>query len=169
MFQSTHPHGVRQTIPSEPPSAKRFQSTHPHGVRLGHIHISLAVGCFNPRTHTGCDPFCHPLRLSRALFQSTHPHGVRLQEAIPLGLLFAFQSTHPHGVRPYLGGLQTGFSPVSIHAPTRGATFLSLIFIRILVVSIHAPTRGATRSMSDCVLPLPVSIHAPTRGATFRP
>ena len=78
---------------------------------------------------------------------------------------------------------------VSIHAPTRGATFGADGWTNILWVSIHAPTRGATytalshRIPDDCFNPrpytrgdllrpslrqelLPVSIHAPTRGAT---
>ena len=33
-------------------------------------------------------------------------------------------------------------------------------------VSIHAPTQGATRPIAWCVPPLHVSIHAPTQGAT---
>jgi len=77
---------------------------------------------------------------------------------------------------------------VSIHAPTRGATYRVKVFgvamefqstrprgarrspyclhLSSLVVSIHAPTRGATmRASQRCSMQL-VSIHAPTRGAT---
>ena len=32
---------------------------------------------------------------------------------------------------------------ISIHAPTRGATFISAIVITVSIISIHAPTRGA--------------------------
>ena len=35
---------------------------------------------------------------------------------------------------------------ISIHAPTRGATLLSLQFLLTFCISIHAPTRGATKS-----------------------
>ena len=55
---------------------------------------------------------------------------------------------------------------VSIHAPTRGATSVTVFIDIESLVSIHAPTRGATY---DGLLPFPelvVSIHAPTRGAT---
>ena len=77
---------------------------------------------------------------------------------------------------------------VSIHAPTRGATVVTLRGSLIKTVSIHAPTRGATRTgREECgvhgrfnprahagrdFLPIffpnsrGVSIHAPTRGAT---
>ena len=80
--------------------------------------------------------------------------------------------------------------PVSIHAPTRGATsadkkgdFLIEFQsthphgVRLLVrldvkkkkrVSIHAPTRGATKYASWLNRLTIVSIHAPTRGATDR-
>ena len=34
-----------------------FQSTHPHGVRQATKRITdYSLNCFNTRTHTGCDP-----------------------------------------------------------------------------------------------------------------
>ena len=36
-----------------------------------------------------------------------------------------------------------------------------------LPISIHAPTRGATEYELDHTIPYDISIHAPTRGATF--
>ena len=56
---------------------------------------------------------------------------------------------------------------ISIHAPTRGATYRILIWRLKLHISIHAPTRGATH-LTELLDPFTViSIHAPTRGATF--
>ena len=77
---------------------------------------------------------------------------------------------------------------VSIHAPTRGATFIRLNLLERHTVSIHAPTRGATififgdmdkllfqsthphgvrrRIINLKIINHGVSIHAPTRGAT---
>ena len=55
---------------------------------------------------------------------------------------------------------------VSIHAPTRGATFLVVPCIVIMLVSIHAPTQGATCVEGHLQRLQPVSIHAPTQGAT---
>ena len=77
---------------------------------------------------------------------------------------------------------------ISIHAPTRGATYsngwilfhfyfnprshersdlacclLSLVY----GISIHAPTRGATVLFTNSKQPRIISIHAPTRGATM--
>ena len=79
---------------------------------------------------------------------------------------------------------------VSIHAPTRGATFQILPILSALrfqsthprgvrqpppdltktvsFVSIHAPTRGATAVSNVLKLCSYVSIHAPTRGATWQ-
>ncbi len=100
-----------------------------------------------------------------------------------------FQSTRPHGARRNVGGALTPDAIVSIHAPTRGATVQSGLFVPIMrcfnprahtgrdgkgvpldtegVVSIHAPTRGATLLFNILTIPTNVSIHAPTRGATF--
>ena len=77
---------------------------------------------------------------------------------------------------------------VSIHAPTRGATFISVALRTENTVSIHAPTRGATVQRYTYLYNVKfqsthprgvrlgftwygfrmicVSIHAPTRGAT---
>ena len=56
---------------------------------------------FNPRTHTGCDHTPGRVELLALMFQSTHPHGVRLELIV----------------------LNVVLSSVSIHAPTRGATY----------------------------------------------
>ncbi len=100
-----------------------------------------------------------------------------------------FQSTRPCGARR---NVLYGSSPghhVSIHAPLRGATFLSrsylptvgsfnprapagrdvssLSILQICGVSIHAPLRGATIDIRGLTAPTRVSIHAPLRGATW--
>ena len=99
---------------------------------------------FNPRTDTGCD-------VCLAVVSSFMPK---------------FQSTHRHGVRPAPIVRGPRLSPVSIHAPTRGATSKPAPCALVIGVSIHAPTRGATRPNTPCRREYPVSIHAPTRGAT---
>ena len=77
---------------------------------------------------------------------------------------------------------------ISIHAPTRGATFFVafslLLYLHFnprshegsdgtdggsrlnLPISIHAPTRGATTTKERYWIKSMISIHAPTRGAT---
>ena len=58
------------------------------------------------------------------------------------------------------------YPKVSIHAPTRGATFVAGEMLAVIAVSIHAPTRGATQPKDVILIFTIVSIHAPTRGAT---
>ena len=100
LFQSTHPHGVRQADVVCFRGQEKFQSTHPHGVRQCH-------GGF--------------LKVDK-LFQSTHPHGVRRRvRPVYIGTPM-FQSTHPHGVRREHLCAKQVHRTVSIHAPTRGAT-----------------------------------------------
>ena len=60
MFQSTHPHGVRQERAKHASKSSMFQSTHPHGVRRKNRNFVVL----------------------QYLFQSTHPHGVRLNVVI---------------------------------------------------------------------------------------
>ena len=55
VFQSTHPHGVRQKYNKEVNDFVEFQSTHPHGVRQSICLFFTPKDSFNPRTHTGCD------------------------------------------------------------------------------------------------------------------
>ena len=144
-----------------------FQSTHPHGVRRCTDGDKFIVKCFNPRTHTGCDP----------------------------SYLVAYGKDYRFNPRTHTGcdivhGAFRMMSLVSIHAPTRGATSTKRKVDVLESVSIHAPTRGATSNMIDCaesfvfqsthphgvrrhLVSNPagstgVSIHAPTRGATSR-
>ena len=167
MFQSTHPHGVRQPYldfarlhqqvsihaPARGATTQldshsipnSFQSTHPHGVRPTHHY-------YHARTNQ---------------FQSTHPHGVRqcgtdrvhvltgfnprtrtgCDTMFPLNMRgrFRFQSTHPHGVRRRIIAKIICGIEVSIHAPARGATNKTNKSGTRLNVSIHAPARGATK------------------------
>ena len=167
-----------------------FQSTHPHGVRHMGVIQADENGCFNPRTHTGCD--CHLPEYLRGEYVSIHaPTRGATMLLNELSIIVMFQSTHPHGVRHPLflsspgswsvsihaptrgatnyGPHSNGTSPVSIHAPTRGATSSRPCISLVAAVSIHAPTRGATICIQDTFTQLnQVSIHAPTRGATFR-
>ena len=120
-----------------------FQSTHPRGVRRN-----------PPRT-----------RLSRSSFQSTHPRGVRRRSST------AISSQRRFNPRTHVGCdlVNTGFItnlPVSIHAPTWGATDCVDLTVMSRAVSIHAPTWGATLQAYQLVRLRLVSIHAPTWGAT---
>ena len=56
-----------------------------------------------------------------------------------------FQSTLPRGERHVHAHTYIYTKYVSIHAPTRGATYPTKEGYTNLLVSIHAPTRGATK------------------------
>ena len=55
-------------------------------------------------------------------FQPTHPHGVRHALQCTHGDRTTFQPTHPHGVRLVQQHQSLLTTPVSTHAPARGAT-----------------------------------------------
>ena len=100
-----------------------------------------------------------------------------------------FQSTLPRGERPCENGTMASILAISIHAPTRGATYTELgkiIFINIFQSTLP---RGERRVPSRCnqtdgnfnprshegsddkllssgLYCIDISIHAPTRGAT---
>ena len=100
-------------------------------------------------------------------FQSTHPRRVRLMVVPSSVAVNEFQSTHPRRVRLVrFIPLFRNFS-VSIHAPTKGATWHSYPEGRQVQVSIHAPTKGATLYIPSLFQNPVVSIHAPTKGATM--
>ncbi len=105
--------------------------------------------------------------LSKALlFQSTPPRGGRRGRS---GLDIKGRHFNP---RPHAGGdvyqvsCRPDTLPISIHAPTRGATQLFPIIAKVQEISIHAPTRGATTRIKRMRRTVRISIHAPTRGAT---
>ena len=86
--------------------------------------------------------------LTKLLFQSTHPRGVRhgslAMEIVPA----RFQSTHPRGVRLRIALRSFSDFPISIHAPTWGATGLSPPYkIKIIFQSTHP--RGVRPSPAE--------------------
>ena len=109
------------------------------------IRHNISLPNFNPRTHVGCDSTLTLALWPNFQFQSTHPRGVRLDIVEGVRPLVTFQSTHPRGVRLprqrcHLSSLlfqsthprgvrrsgrhpQHRPFPISIHAPTWGATF----------------------------------------------
>ena len=148
------------------PLPKWFQSTHPHGVRHTFLFCTQNPKGFNPRTHTGCD------RLVKIIISGNTCFNPRTHTGC--------DNKQKYAIAKFA---------VSIHAPTRGATFSRLARHRkgqsfnprthtgcderpIMklptgLVSIHAPTRGATAAGYSRAQTATVSIHAPTRGATY--
>jgi len=83
---------------------------------------SAKLSYFNPRTHGGCDGAAAWTPADRQEFQSTHPRGVRRCLSVTDKSNFKFQSTHPRGVRLLFPIRLLSYKPISIHAPTGGAT-----------------------------------------------
>ena len=98
-----------------------------------------------------------------------------------------FQSTLPREERRQTEEWKARADQISIHAPTRGATWRNkdgrpdkqfqstlpreerhknAIELAKGTISIHAPTRGATNKPITNTDGIKISIHAPTRGAT---
>ena len=165
-FQSTLPHGERPLILLTFILMLLFQSTLPHGERRwGLLSHSARRKRFNPRSHTGSDT--RHLRLYSSLC-SFNPRSHTGSDGL-----------HRRNLR------QQG---VSIHAPTRGATMASKVWLsasRFQSTLPHGERRRCTASTfrqpvcfnprshtgSDLFVPPGdvghgVSIHAPTRGAT---
>ena len=79
-----------------------------------------------------------------------------------------FQSTLPRRERQQLYLRYLHSYRVSIHAPAKGATPMSLQLTSGSGVSIHAPAKGATFFSTFALgIPISVSIHAPAKGATL--
>mgnify|MGYP006976775791 CR=1 FL=1 len=147
-FQSTHPRGVRRTLPSLSPNiCASFQSTHPRGVRpegqfnqTGRRRLSIhapargatwirfaAISCSGLSIHapargaTACDRIHRP---GQRDFQSTHPRGVRHRQT---GCTIFSMPTFNPRTRAGCDQQETRTFYVSdrlsIHAPARGATF----------------------------------------------
>ena len=123
-----------------------------------------------------------------AEFQSTHPRRVRLRFSAAIGNVSEFQSTHPRRVRRCLHQPFSCTSPISIHAPAKGAT-KSLDYINGAPYNFNPRTREGcdhvfcqktapnfyfnprTREGCDRFLRVNltdnlISIHAPAKGAT---
>ena len=145
-FQSTRPHRVRPLkILFSIVGYTLFQSTHPHRVRHAcKGSILFPYLCFNPRTHTGCDVSLAAPQFLNRRFQSTHPHGVRLAESCVCHHQQGFQSTHPHGVRPARRIDARGKGRFNPRTHTGCDQRAHRKTIAPIIVSIHAPTRGAT-------------------------
>ena len=143
--------------------------------------------CFNPHTHTGCDPWW--IRCSGALkkFQSTHPYRVWPMVMAATSFHTCF-NPHTHtgcdsrrALRPSLtvsfnphthtgcDGLVERYWPnqdVSIHTPIQGVTWLPSETFVLFLVSIHTPIQGVTPQGYWLRAIQKVSIHTPIQGVT---
>ena len=165
-----------------------FQSTLPRRERLKSGDTLSGIAAFQSTLPRRERPVDAEIIQSAAVFQSTLPRRERRQNMSPGCLTLWFQSTLPRRERHFLLGFFGVSAPVSIHAPTKGATYVNKAEAEKTEVSIHAPTKGATwlqvfiseSTLFQSTLPRrerrerrrendsfrAVSIHAPTKGAT---
>ena len=80
-------------------SGYKFQSTHPRRVRQKAHHQLLHLGCFNPRTHVGCDNLPKMAKDKDYSFNPRTHVGCDSPPPCPLQAAMMFQSTHPRRVR----------------------------------------------------------------------
>ena len=99
---------------------------------------------FNPRSHTGSDVLVPISAYAISMFQSTLPHGERLSFVSTHVSLGLFQSTLPHGERPRLLPMVIILICFNPRSHTGSDIIYSLSCLCSDGVSIHAPTRGAT-------------------------
>ena len=144
----------------------KFQSTLPRRERLYRLLHMRSIWTFQstlPRRER--QPFKSG-RAGNSRFQSTLPRRERLftgqQPAAAAG---NFNPRSHEGSDGYL--YQPGNVPlISIHAPTKGATYKNVRSELQSSISIHAPTKGATSFRASLKGTEWISIHAPTKGAT---
>ena len=110
---------------------------------------------------------CNLLRslVSRIISIHAPTRGATLKCLHSCLLWIAFQSTLPRGERPTKGwgkDMFLYFNPRS----HEGSDIVTKTTGADRPISIHAPTRGATRDIAGKLAFLIISIHAPTRGAT---
>ena len=145
VFQSTRPRGARRPK-TRSTTPNRIVSIHAptRGATTGTLTAVSVNAGFNPRAHAGRDHYHHYQQRWRNQFQSTRPRGARqiLCTAILKTAGFnprahagrdtkhfqkpqmrVFQSTRPRGARQINNQTRACLRLVSIHAPTRGATY----------------------------------------------
>ena len=147
-FQSTHPRGVRPWVRSAMSARASFNPRTHEGCDAGggggipgdgvsiHAPTRGATSVWLSLHHFLCVSIHAPTRgatrygelsFQSNLFQSTHPRGVRRGRRFYRLLQKWFQSTHPRGVRLTDSMSSSIIEEVSIHAPTRGATYDSYL------------------------------------------
>ena len=102
----------------------KFQSTFPHGERqTSRVKKYYPQQGFNPRSRTGNDIRRH-LIFAKVLCVSIHvpARGTTSFAFCHRQLSFSFQSTFPHGERRNPYGTDGNHRTVSIHVPARGTT-----------------------------------------------
>ena len=129
-FQSTHPRGVRP----QPRGKKSPYNVSIHaptrGATLGVPVLLSAAPSFNPRTHEGCDINRLHSRSRTDSFNPRTHEGCDLRFLDLMITLWSFNPRTHEGCDVLTKSRLLNFLEVSIHAPTRGATFI-ILFIEV--------------------------------------
>ena len=171
-FQSTRPRGARRPRAWQPWPGACFNPRAHAGRDLRCFSVFMAPTSFNPRAHAGRDPTDTTTDTARyrfnprahagrdptsarsptwRTFQSTRPRGARHRSISRLRDEIDGFNPRAHAGRDLLGRAARRDAQVSIHAPTRGATFACLP-LRTLSAFQSTRPRGARPSR-----PLPAS------------
>jgi len=121
MFQSTRPRGARLFDLLGEFTNYGFNPRAHAGRDLILTHINNYLICFNPRAHAGRDLF-RPRRSSSARSFNPRAHAGRDTCGILSPIAKASFNPRAHAGRDIPTESHPPLSPVSIHAPTRGAT-----------------------------------------------
>ena len=117
------------------------------GATLPRSSSLFLIRRFNSRAHEGRDA-CTMSPCATMMFQFTRPRGARRYRATIGDEPVEFQFTRPRGARPRPGRARAKRRPVSIHAPTRGATLNFSVGPGLSLFQFTRP-RGARR-LSTC-------------------
>ena len=187
-FQFTRPQGARLQITTHPLEKSLFQFTRPQGARrVEHLALMAPGDVSIHAPARGATRTTAAPGTPGGWFQFTRPQGARHAAAMREALVMVFQFTRPQGARPLTlrrrrvkqrfnsrarkgrdeDGRQDGYEVrVSIHAPARGATGVTMNAQSVSMFQFTRP-QGARRVTGlEAQIEMGVSIHAPARGAT---
>ncbi len=143
-FQSTLPHGERPTYSRNPGRKKRFQSTLPHGERpCSHSNWYPFIFCFNPRSRMGSDD------------------SIKIHKAVKI------VSIHAPAWGATRSSRLTAHSVVGFNPRSRMGSDLMIPMETVLLIGFNPRSRmGSDQPGQKPILKPLVSIHAPAWGAT---
>ena len=129
----------------------KFQSTLPQGERLYMLTLSDIGNNFNPRSHKGSDDYVARNRPDKDDFNPRSHKGSDASTSVPTTYFCGFQSTLPQGERHWDFKIINPADYISIHAPTRGATFAVAVGC-FTSTKFQSTLPQGERRILDCIL-----------------
>ena len=121
-FRSTLPRGERRRFGVHSTTSTMFRSTLPRGERPGRDSREARPDCFDPRSRAGSDTCIQKLPPRSVRFDPRSRAGSDHSTDDEVNCNALFRSTLPRGERLGWSYGLVILTPVSIHAPARGAT-----------------------------------------------